>query len=52
MFEYKSILRVCFKSSRIILMAKLDPDVMAALKKQVPKVAKKDIRVEVEKRFK
>ena len=33
-------------------MAKLDPDVMAALKKQVPKVAKKDIRVEVEKRFK
>lgn len=33
-------------------MTKLDPDVMAALKKQVPKVAKKDIRVEVEKRFK
>ena len=33
-------------------MAKLDPDVIAALKKQVPKVAKKDIRVEIEKRFK
>jgi|TARA_R100000995_G_scaffold74489_2_gene43536 hypothetical protein len=33
-------------------MAKLDPDVIAALKKQAPKVAKKDIRKEVDKRFK
>ena len=32
-------------------MAKLDPDVIAALKKQAPKVAKKDIRKEVDKRF-
>ena len=32
-------------------MAKLDADVIQALRKQVPKVAKKDIRREVEKKF-
>jgi hypothetical protein len=32
-------------------MARLDADVRQALKKQVPRVAKKDIRREVEKRF-
>ena len=32
-------------------MARLDADVRQAIRKQAPKVAKKDIRKEVEKRF-